>query len=161
MHQAFYRSSSCSRVFLSYLRFCSPSGLDQATMMFALDALPGSCVWSHLLILPLASPRYSPVISPLSMSRRQATPSTRVVHCLVHVASLPYLYQLASSLWSRAELRRPVFVSSFGRLSSLLSCVVRLHALAVASSRLCCLSTSFSLACGCTCLDRLENGLNQ
>lgn len=95
----------CSHVFLSCLRFCSPSRLDQATIMFAVDALPGSCVRSHLLVLLRSSPRSSPFISPPSMSRRLATPSTRGVHCLVHVASLPYLYRLASSLWSRAELR--------------------------------------------------------
>lgn len=95
----------CSHVFLSYLRFCSPSRLDQATMVFAVDTLLGSCVWSHQLILLLSSARSSPFTSPLSMSRRLATPSTRGLHCLVHVASLPYLYRLASSLWSRAELR--------------------------------------------------------
>jgi hypothetical protein len=66
--------------------------------MFAVDALPGSRVWSYLLILLLASPRSPPFNSSLSMSRRLTTPSTRDVRSLVHVASLPYLYRLALPL---------------------------------------------------------------
>lgn len=90
-------------ILIPYLQSCSPSRLDQVATIFAVDALPGSCVWSHPLILLLASPRSPPFISPPfisppSMSRRLTTPSTRGVHCLVHVASLPYLYRLALPL---------------------------------------------------------------
>lgn len=141
----------CALAFLlSCLRFYSPSRLDQAATMSTDGALPGFCMWSHLLILLLCSPRSSPFYSPPSMSRRLATRSMRGVHCPGHVASL----RTCTGLCSRGRelgCGSPLSVSSFGRKSSLLFCIVWLRVWAIASSRPCCLSTSFPLACELVC----------